>query len=228
MHSTRARRLFAVLAALSLSLPGVAQPAPLQNRPSAGLADPEQAWWFYRPQRVESEKPEELLDILGIKEGDVVADIGAGPGFFSLRAARRVGPTGKVLAVDVQQEMIDGLQRMASQFAPGNIVPILGDVDNPRLAGNSVNVVLVVLAYHEFSHPVDMMRHIYDAMTRDARLLLVEYKAEDTSSQVDRAHRMSEIEILSEMSALGFSRVKVVDMIPAQHDFVFAKDDRLH
>jgi ubiquinone/menaquinone biosynthesis C-methylase UbiE len=207
---------------------GAAQPAPFQNGRQAELADPQQAWWFYRPERVESEKPEELLDLLGIKEGDTVADIGAGPGFFSLRAAQRVGSPGKVFAVDVQQEMIDGLKRMARQSGLENIVPILGDLDNPKLPENSVDAVLVVITYHEFSDPADMMRHIYKAMKRDAQLLIVEYKAEDPNSRVEPAHKMSEADILREISAFGFRREKVIDIIPAQHVFIFKKDDRFN
>ena len=88
---------------------GATQPRPLATERQTELVDPRDAGWFYRPDRVDSEKPEELLDLLGIEEGDIVADIGAGPGFFSLRAAERVGRTGKVLAVDVQPGMVDGL-----------------------------------------------------------------------------------------------------------------------
>ncbi len=107
-----------LLLPLLVLLPAVyaAQSIPLGIERQTELVDPRDAGWFYRPERIESEKPEELLDLLGIKEGDVVADIGAGAGFFSLRAAERVGRTGKVLAVDVQPEMIDGLQMMMKKF----------------------------------------------------------------------------------------------------------------
>jgi ubiquinone/menaquinone biosynthesis C-methylase UbiE len=187
------------------------------------LVDPLDAAWFYRPERVESEKPEELLDLLGIKEGDVVADIGAGGGFFSLRAAERVGRTGKVLAVDVQPEMIAGLEMMIERFGHENIVPILGSVDDPKLPANSVDHVLIVISYHEFSHPVEMMRHIRRAMKRDGQMLIVEYKAETLDSRVAPLHKMNEAEIMEELSALGFRRDRVIDIIPSQHVFVFKK-----
>ena len=189
------------------------------------LVDPRDAGWFYRPERVESEKPEELLDFLGIKEGDVVADIGAGAGFFSLRAAERVGRTGKVLAVDVQPEMIDGLRMMIKKFGHENIVPILGNVDDPKLPADSVDHVLIVLSYHEFSHPVEMMGHIRKAMKRDAQMLIVEYKAENSDSRVEPLHKMSEAEIMKEIPALGFRRDRVIDIIPSQHVFVFKKTE---
>ena len=216
-----------MLLALLFSLPALqaAQSSALGIERQTELVDPRDAGWFYRPERVESEKPEELLDLLGIKEGDVVADIGAGAGFFSLRAAERVGRTGKVLAVDVQPEMIDGLKMMMEKFGHDNIVPILGNVDDPKLAADSVDHVLIVMSYHEFSHPVEMMRHIRKAMRRDAQMLIVEYKAEAPNSRVEPLHKMSEAEIMKEIPALGFRRDRVIDIVPSQHVFVFKKTE---
>ena len=212
-----------LLLPLLFLLPAVqaAQSSALGIERQTELVDPRDAGWFYRPERIESEKPEELLDLLGIKEGDVVADIGAGAGVFSLRAAERVGRTGKVLAVDVQPEMIDGLRMMMEKFGHDNIVPILGHVDDPKLAADSVDHVLIVMSYHEFSHPVEMMRHVRKAMKRDAQMLIVEYKAEATNSRVEPLHTMSEAEIMKDIPALGFRRDRVIDIIPSQHVFVF-------
>ena len=208
-----------------LAAASAAQSSPLGIERQAELVDPRDAGWFYRPERIESEKPEELLDLLGIKEGDVVADIGAGAGFFSLRAAERVGRTGQVLAVDVQPEMIDGLRMMMKKFGHENIVPILGNVDDPKLSADSVDHVLIVISYHEFSHPVEMMRHLRKAMKRDGQMLIVEYKAETANSRVDPLHKMSEGEIMKELPALGFRRDRVIDIMPSQHVFVFKKTD---
>jgi precorrin-6B methylase 2 len=207
-------------------LPAVsaAQSSPLGIERQTELVDPRDAAWFYRPERIESEKPEEL-DLLGIKEGDVVADIGAGAGFFSLLAAERIGRTGKVLAVDVQPEMIDGLEMMMKRFGHENIVPILGNLDDPKLPADSVDHVLIVIAYHEFSHPVEMMRHVRNAMKRDGQMLIVEYKAEDLSSRVQPLHKMSEAEIMEKIPALGFRLDRVIDIIPSQHVFVFKKTE---
>ena len=216
-----------LLLPLLFLLPAVsaAQSSSLGIERQTELVDPRTAAWFYRPERVESEKPAELLDLLGIKEGDVVADIGAGVGFFSLRAAERVGRTGKVLAVDVQPEMIDGLEMMMKRFGHENIVPILGDVDDPKLPADGVDHVLIVISYHEFSHPVEMMRHIRKAMKRDAQMLIVEYKAETLDSRVDPLHQMSEAAIMREILALGFRLDRVIDIIPSQHVFVFKKTE---
>jgi len=208
-------------------LPAVvaSQSSPLGTASQTELVDPRDAAWFYRPERTESEKPEELLDLLGLREGDVVADIGAGPGYFSLRAAERVGRTGRVLAVDVQPEMIDGLRMMIEKFGHENIVPILGAVDDPKLPPESVDHVLIVIAYHEFSHPVEMMRHVRKALKRDGQMLVVEYKSESLTSRVDPLHRMSEAEIMKDISALGFRRDRVIDIVPSQHVFVFKKTE---
>jgi ubiquinone/menaquinone biosynthesis C-methylase UbiE len=227
MLSTRKSWLFALLLAC-FSQPGAAQPVLLPNGRQVELANPQEAWWFYRPERVETEKPEQLLDVLAIKKGDVVADIGAGPGFFSLRAAQHAGPAGKVFAVDVQREMVDGLRRMAQKSGLENIVPILGSADDPKLPANSVDEVLVIIAYHEFSHPAEMMHHIYTAMKQDARMLIVEYKAEDPNSRVSPAHKMRAADILREISGFGFRLDKFIDLIPTQHVFVFKKDNRLN
>jgi len=224
---TRKSRLLSLLFAC-FSLPAAAQPVLLQNGRQVELANPQEAWWFYRPERVETEKPEQLLEVLGLKKGDVVADIGAGPGFFSLRAAQHVGPAGRIFAVDVQPEMIDGLRRMARKSGLENIVPILGSADDPKLPANSVDAVLLIIAYHEFSDPADMMHHIYAAMKPEARMLVVEYKAEDPNSRVSPAHKMTAADILKEISGFGFRLDKTIDMIPTQHVFIFRKDNRLN
>ena len=225
MRPHRTGGLLALSLIASLTAGYAAQTSPLGDERPTELADPRDAGWFYRPDRIDNERPEELLDLLGIREGDVVADVGAGVGFFSLRAAERVGRTGKVLAVDVQPEMIDGLRMMMERSGHENIEPILGNVDDPKLPADSVDHVLMVMAYHEFSHPVEMMRHVRDAMKRDGRMVVVEYKAEDPESRVQPLHKMSEAEILQDMRTLGFRRVSVIDIVPSQHVFVFKKTE---
>jgi precorrin-6B methylase 2 len=223
----RSCRLFAGLLLVPLLILQVAalaaqSGAPAIERPTE-LADPRDAGWFYRPDRADAEKPEALLDALGIRKGDVVADIGAGGGFFSLLAADRVGPGGRVLAVDVQPEMIAGLTRMMKQTGHDNIVPMLGTADDPGLMPDSVDRVLLVLTYHEFRHPAAMMRHIRRAMKPGARLLLVEYRSEDPDSRVTPLHKMSEADIMKEIPPFGFERAQIIDIVPSQHVFVFTK-----
>ncbi len=225
MRSNRTGGLLLLLFLFVLPAAVASQSGALGTASQTELVDPRDAAWFYRPERTESEKPEELLDLLGLKEGDIVADIGAGPGYFSLRAAERVGRTGRVLAVDVQPEMIDGLRMMMKRFGHENIVPILGTVDDPKLPADGVDHALIVIAYHEFSHPVEMMRHVRKALKRDGQMLVIEYKAESLTSRVDPLHRMSEAEIMKGISALGFRRDRVIDIVPSQHVFVFKKTE---
>ncbi len=130
-----------------------------------------------------------------------------------------------MLAVDVQPEMIDGLIMMMEKFGHENIVPILGNVDDPKLPADSVDHVLIVISYHEFSHPVEMMRHVRKAMKSDGQMLIVEYKAETLNSRVEPLHKMSEVEIMKEIPALGFRRDRVIDIVPSQHVFVFKKTE---
>jgi ubiquinone/menaquinone biosynthesis C-methylase UbiE len=124
--------------------------------------------------------------------------------------------------------MIDGLRRMAQKSGLESIVPILGSADDPKLPANSVDAVLIIIAYHEFSHPAEMIHRIYTAMKQDAQMLIVEYKAEDPDSRVSPAHKMRATDILRELSGFGFRLDKVIDMIPTQHVFVFKKDNRLN
>ncbi len=130
-----------------------------------------------------------------------------------------------MLAVDVQPVMIDGLRMMIETFEHENIVPILGTVDDPKLPADSVDHVLIVISYHEFSHPAEMMCHVRKAMKRDGQLLIVEYKAEISDSRVQPLHKMSEAEIMKEFPALGFRCDRVIDLVPSQHVFVFKKTE---
>ena len=128
-----------------------------------------------------------------------------------------------MLAEDVQPEMIDGLEMMMKRVGHENIVPILGNVDDPKLPADTVDHVLIVISYHEFSHPVEMLRHVPNAMKRDGQMLFIEYKAEIPDSRVEPLHTMSEAEIMKEIPALGFRRDKVIGIVPSQHVFVFKK-----
>src|SRR3954465_4424374 len=108
--------------------------------------------WLERPDREREEQPQRVIDLMPLKANDVVADIGAGTGYFSFRIAQRV-PEGKVLAVDIQPEMLDMLRRRAAARGITNVEPVLGKIDDPNLPPNEVDVVLMVDAYHEFDHP---------------------------------------------------------------------------
>jgi SAM-dependent methyltransferase len=148
--------------------------SPQIRRTPAPVMDTSGAPWLVRPEREEEERPEQLLQALKIQPGDVVADVGAGVGYFSLRLARLVGKTGKVLAVDIQQAMLDELARSRDREGLQNIETILGTETDPKLLPDSVDLVLLVDVYHEFSQPAAMMENTGRPETHLARLVLVE------------------------------------------------------
>ena len=120
--------------------------------------------WLERLERVEMEKPEAVLDALNIRPGDVVADVGAGSGFFTVRLARRVGKEGKVYAVDIQQEMLDLIREKIGRMKLTNVEPVLGETADPKLPPAIVDLVFIVDAYHEFQKPIALMRRLREAL----------------------------------------------------------------
>ena len=133
------------------------------------------AGWLNRPERIREEMPDDVVANMGLESDQVVADIGAGSGYFSFRIADRV-PSGKVLAVDIQPEMLQLIERQKTDKGVANIEGVLGQVDNPNLAPNSIDAAIMVDAYHEFSHPFEMINGIYDALRPGGRIFLLEYR----------------------------------------------------
>ena len=135
--------------------------------------------WLVRPERVEEEHPDQALDALKIAPGSTVADIGAGVGYFTWRLAERVGPRGIVYGEDIQQEMLDQLSKNMQERHLANVRPVLGGVDDPKLPESSLDLVLLVDVYHEFSEPEKMLDHIRKSLKPGGRLVLLEYRGED-------------------------------------------------
>ncbi len=182
------------------------------------------AAWLERPQREREERTDLLVANLPLAPDSVVADIGAGTGYFSFAIARRV-PDGKVLAVDIQQEMLDIIEARKADGAPANVETVLGTENDPRLAHASVDLVLIVDAYHEFSYPREMASAIRRALRPDGRLVLIEYRAEDASVPIKPLHKMSEAQAIAEMAAVGLEWVRTEDFLPQQHFLVFRPRD---
>ena len=181
------------------------------------------ASWLDRPEREVEEDPEALLDSLGIQKGMVVADIGAGSGYFSFRLARRVGAGGRVLAVDIQDEMLQIIRRRASRRNIGNVEPIRGTIQDPGLSPESVDLALMVDVYHEFSHPWEMIQGIHRALKPGGRLVLVEYRAEDPAVPILRLHKMTQDQVRREISVHPLVWVETLDLLPRQHIVIFRK-----
>lgn len=183
------------------------------------------AGWLERPEREQDERTDLLIDNLPLQPDSVVADIGAGTGYFSFPVAQRV-PEGRVLAVDIQPEMLEILYQRSAELGIDNVEPLLGSVTNPGLAPESVDLIFIVDAYHEFSHPLEMGLGMVSALKPGGRLVLIEYRGEDATVPIKRLHKMTEAQAKAEMAALGLGWIRTEDFLPQQHFMVFAKGPR--
>lgn len=182
----------------------------------------EAAEWLDRPERNKEEGSERLVPLLGLKPADAVADIGAGSGYFSFRLAKAV-PQGYVYAVDIQKEMLDMIKARQSKTDGANIVTVLGGVADPRLKPNTIDLILLVDAYHEFSYPREMGLAMARALKPGGRIALVEYRGEDPKVPIRDTHRMTQAQAKKEMAALGLVWQRTDDSLPWQHLMFFAK-----
>jgi ubiquinone/menaquinone biosynthesis C-methylase UbiE len=178
--------------------------------------------WLERPEREQEEQPQKLIHLMDLRPSDVVADIGAGTGYFSFRMAVKV-PDGKVLAVDIQPEMLELLKRAAQARDVTNVEPVLGKVDDPQLPEGGVDVALLVDAYHEFDHPLEMMQGIVRGLRPGGRVVLVEYRGEDPDVPIKPLHKMTEAQAKKEMAAVGLKHVQTLEDLPRQHVMIFRK-----
>jgi ubiquinone/menaquinone biosynthesis C-methylase UbiE len=181
------------------------------------------AEWLERSEREIEEMPETALDKMGLKPGMIVADVGAGVGYFTVRLAKRVSPGGKVLAVDVQPEMLAKLRQHAAEMKLTNILPILSSESDPRLPANCCDLILMVDVYHELSQPQAMLQKIRAALKNDGRLVLLEYRKEDPHIPIRSEHKMSVAEAKAEVEAEGFKLDSVLKDLPRQHILIFSK-----
>ena len=184
----------------------------------------EGASWLERAEREEEEHGEKLLEELKVKPGMVVADIGAGTGYYSRRLARRVLPGGKVLAVDIQPEMLELLGRNMRAQGITNVLPVLGSVSDPRLPPGAVDLVLMVDVYHEFEFPYEMMQAICKSLKPNGRVVFVEFRAEDPAVPIKPLHKMSEAQVRREMAPLPLEWHQTITVLPRQHVIDFTRD----
>lgn len=183
------------------------------------------AEWLVRDTREREERCSIMLTKLGVKPGMTVCDMGCGNGFYSLPLAKMVGEDGQVLAVDVQPEMLSMLRERSELYGLTNISPILGSFHDPHLPPNSVDVVLLVDVYHEFSYPEQMLRAIRRALKPDGVAVLLEYRTEDPDVPIKRLHKMSKEQIMKEWPVNGYKLVEEFDGLPWQHMMFFGRDE---
>jgi len=178
------------------------------------------AAWLERTAREVEERPDRVVEGMALAPDAEVADIGAGTGYFTLRIAEDV-PTGRVYAVDVQPEMLEVLRKRIERRAITNVTPVLGAEDDPKLASDSVDAVLLVDAYHEFAHPFEMMQGIRRALRPGGRVFLIEYRGEDPRVPIKPLHKMTQAQAITELEAVGLRWVETLDILPSQHFMVF-------
>lgn len=181
--------------------------------------------WLVRESRDREEEPAKLLASLGVEPGQTVCDLGCGNGFYALKLAKLVGPRGRVLAVDIQPEMLDLLRERARARSIPNVEPILGGVADPRLPGAEVDLILLVDVYHELSHPSEMLAAMRASLTPSGRVALVEFRAEDDAVPIKPLHKMTQTQCVKEFTANRFKLVGQYDALPWQHVLFFARDD---
>jgi ubiquinone/menaquinone biosynthesis C-methylase UbiE len=182
------------------------------------------AGWLERSEREREERTDLLVKNLELKPNEIVADIGAGSGYFTFRMAKLV-PEGKAYAVDISKEMLAIVKGRIGKFKTDNVIPVHGTITDVKLPENSVDCVLIVDAYHEFSHPREMALSILKALKPGGRLVLIEYRLEDPKVPIKRLHKMTQVQSKKEMNAIGFDWKETRHMLPQQHFMVYLKPD---
>ena len=232
----------AVLLALVLVLaawapPAVAQPTRYTATPAsadgigkrymgreiAGVMGWQGAAWLERAERDREERTDLLMTALALQPGMVVADIGAGTGYLARRMARAVAPTGRVVAVDVQPQMVRLLQKLADQPGLGNLLPWQGEEQDVRLPEAQFDLAVLVDVYHELAYPWEVLQSVLRALKPGGQLVLVEYKAEDDFVPIKALHKMSVAQVRREAEVHGLVWERTVASLPWQHVVVFRK-----
>jgi len=206
---------------LAAALLAQAASAPAPARKPAAVITAGGASWLEREGREEEQRPSEIFRAMGLKDGDVVADLGCGTGWFARRMARVVAPRGTVYAQDIQQEMLDLVKQYAAAEGVKGIVTVLGTETDPKLPPGGLDWILMVDVYHEFQKPEPMLQAIRRSLKPTGKVALVEYRLEGTTaSHIRTEHRMSVEQVLAEWQPAGFRLVKQHDFLPVQHLFI--------
>ena len=208
-----------------LSIPEKRQPSEADRliikRQIAPVMSVAHADWLTRPERDREEQPGLVVRALKISKGDTVVDLGAGVGYFTWRLSKAVGPDGRVLAVDIQQGMIDRLKQNLTKRRIHNVEAILADEEDPHLPVGEVDLVLAVDVYHELQQPQKTVWHVRRSLKPGWRFVLVEYRKEDPEIPIHPLHKMTVKQARSELEAMGFRLVQLLNFLPRQHILIF-------
>jgi len=211
---------FAVAAAVAAQQAGV---HPISGRRFAPTMGVEGADWLDRSERDLEENPDRAIDVLKIEKGATVADVGAGSGYMTVKLSKKVGPQGKVYATDIQQGMLDLLNKRLVKSKITNVTTVLGTQDDPRLPPDALDLVIMVDVYHELSQPQVMLGKIRASLKSGGRLVLLEYRKEDPDVPIRPEHKMSVADAKLEVEAEGFKLTTTNEDLPRQHILIFTK-----
>jgi len=183
----------------------------------------EGASWLDRPEREAEEAPSLLIKALKLRPGMNVADIGAGTGSLSFPMAKRVGPKGKVFAVEIQPELLEIIRTKAKKAGVANVKTVLGTTMDPKVPANSMDLMLLVDVYHEFDYPREMVTNMIRGLKKGGRLVLVEYRGEDPEVPIKPLHKMTEAQVRKEMAGFPLDFVGNDGILPRQHILTFRR-----
>ncbi len=178
--------------------------------------------WLERPEREREELPGKVVENMELKPGHTVADIGAGSGYFTFRVAKKV-PEGKAIAVDINEKMLAFIEEREKELGMKNIETHHGTIEDTKLPEDTVDLAFMVDAYHEFSHPREMMESIVEAIKPGGRVIWIEYRKEDPTVAIKPLHKMTQAQVKKEAAAVGLTHLETRDFLPSQHFMIFQK-----
>jgi SAM-dependent methyltransferase len=178
--------------------------------------------WLERTEREQEEAPSKAIAAIDLAPDDVLADIGAGSGYYSFRLSEKV-PQGKIVAVDIQPEMLDFLRKKSAELGITNVEPHLGTIEDVQLPAASLDAALMVDSYHEFSHPREMLASLHHALKPGGRIFLLEFRGEDPKVPIKPLHKMTEAQARLELETAGFRFVSNLRPLPWQHFMIFER-----
>jgi ubiquinone/menaquinone biosynthesis C-methylase UbiE len=196
---------------------------PVSGRRIANVMGHEGAAWLERPEREAEEAPSRAIAALELRPGQIVADVGAGSGYYTMRLSKAVGPRGRVYATDIQPEMLALIRRKIESTKTSNVEAVLGTPTESRLPDAAIDLALMVDVYHELAQPQVFLQSLKRALKPDGRLVLIEFRKESAWVPIREEHKMTIREARLELEAEGYRFDRVIDVLPWQHILVFRR-----